>query len=175
MKKALMVVIGFVACILPTFLPASAGQEVKGAYRPATVVSVTKLDTTVDYAYDIGIRLDCTLYVVRYKSANDYLPIGIAPHHMIDVLAGERGYWMHAFLSPDHIAELRVMSTTGSGEESCTDDLTRPSAAIPVGTILPVSSDSTMRYGQEPTRNPNHCHTHARRTVGQRNAPPCGI
>jgi hypothetical protein len=145
MKKALMVVIGFVACILPMLLQASAGQDLRGTYRPATVVSVSKVDTTVDYAYDMGIRLDCILYVVRYKSANDYLPIGIAPDHPIDVLTGEHGYWMHLVLSPDHIAELRVMSTTGSGETSCANDLTRSPAAIPVGMILPVSLDSTMR------------------------------
>ncbi len=72
MKKALVVVIGFVACVWPMLLHAGAGQDLKGAYRPATVVSVTKVETTVDYAYDIGIRVDCTLYVVRYKSANDY-------------------------------------------------------------------------------------------------------
>jgi len=144
MKKALMVVIGFVACIQPMPLHASAGQDLRGAYRPATVVSVTKVDTMVDNAYDIGIRLDCLLYVLRYKSANDYLPIGIAPNHPIDVLTGEHGYWMHVVLSPNHIAELRVLSTAGADDKSCAIDVTQ-SAAIPVGTILPVSLDSMMR------------------------------
>lgn len=145
MKEALMAVIGLVACILPMLLHAGAGQDLKGAYRPATVVAVTRVDTTVDYAYDIGIRMDCTVYIVRYKSANDYLPIGIAPNHQIDVLIGEHGYWMHVVLSPDHMAELRVISSAGSGEKSCANDLTRSVPAIPVGTILPVSLDSAMR------------------------------
>jgi hypothetical protein len=143
--KALMVVTGFVACVWPMLLHAGAGQDLKGAYRPATVVSVTKVATTVDYAYDIGIRMDCTLYVVRYKSANDYLPIGIAPNHPIDVLTGEHGHWVHVVLSPDHIAELRVMRTVRTEEKSCANDLTGSSAAIPAGTILPVSLDSIMR------------------------------
>jgi hypothetical protein len=119
-KKALLVVIGFVMCILPTLLLAGPGQDLTGVYRSATVVSVTKVDTTVDYAYDIGFRMGCTLYVVRYKSAEDYLPIGIAPDHSIDVLTGEHGYWMHVVLSPDRIAELRVIGTqvpTSGGAE----------------------------------------------------------
>jgi hypothetical protein len=145
MKKGFMVVTAFFAFVWPMLLHARAGQELKGAYRPAIVVSVTKVETTVDYAYDIGIRLDCTQYVVRYKSANDYLPIGIAPSHPLDVLMGEHGYWMHVVLSPDHIAELRVMSTARAGDESCTNYVTRSPVAIPVGTILPVSLDSMMR------------------------------
>jgi hypothetical protein len=75
-------VICFIACMLPSYLHASTEQDLKGAYRPATVVSVKKLDTTANYVYDIGIRVDCsTLYVARSKSANDYVPVEIAPNH----------------------------------------------------------------------------------------------
>lgn len=141
MKKALTV-IGFVACLLPAFLHAGAQQDLKGAYRPATVVSVTKVGTIVNYAYDIGIRVDCTMYVVRYKSANDYVPV--APNHPVNVLLDEHGHWMQVFQS-DRSLELRVMSATNSEDKSCANDQSGASVAIPVGTILPVSLDSMMR------------------------------
>ena len=38
-----------------------------------------------DYSYDIGIRLDCSVYVGRYASAVDYLPSVFAPHRQVDV------------------------------------------------------------------------------------------
>jgi hypothetical protein len=141
--KKLFMVIGFVVRMLPVYLHAGTEQDLKGAYQPATVVSVKKLDTTVNYAYDIGIRVDCTLYVVRYKSANDYVPVEIAPNHSVNVRVD--GHWMHVFLSPDRPLELRLMSVTGSEEKSCANGLTESSAPIPAGTILPVSLDSMMR------------------------------
>jgi hypothetical protein len=142
MKKTMMV-IGFVAYMLPACLHAGTGQELKGAYQPATVVSVTKLSSTVNYAYDIGIRADCTLYVARYKSAHDYVPIEIAPNHTLNVLVG--GHWMRVALSPDHFEELRLIRATPSEGKPCANDLNGLSATIPAGTIIPVSLDSTMR------------------------------
>jgi hypothetical protein len=150
MKKKGLMVIGFVACMLPVLLHADTGQDLKGAYQPATVVSVTKVDTTANYAYDIGIRVDCTVYVARYKSASDYVPVEIAPKHPVSVLVDEQGHWMHVFLS-DHSLELRLMSATNSEEKSCASDLMGSSGAIPVGTILPVSFDSVMRSDKNRT------------------------
>jgi hypothetical protein len=149
MKKALNV-IGFVACMLPAFLHAGTEQDLKGAYQPATVVSVNKVVTSVNYAYDIGIRVDCTMYVARYKSANDYVPVEIAPNHPVNVLVDEHGHWMQVFLS-DHPVELRLMSATNSQEKSCVNDLSGASVAIPVGTILPVSLDSVVRSDKSRT------------------------
>jgi hypothetical protein len=142
MKKAL---IAFVACMLPVFLHAGTEQDLKGAYQPATVVSVAKVDTTANYAYDIGIRVNCTLYVARYKSASDFVPAEIAPNHTVSVLVDEHAHWMHVVMSPDRPVELRLMSSTGSGDKSCANDLQGSSAAIPAGTILPVRLDSMMR------------------------------
>lgn len=144
MKRTLLAIV-FVACILSVLLYAGTEQDLKGAYQPATVVSVRKLVTTANYAYDIGIRVDCTLYVARYKSASDFVPPEIAPNRTVNVLVDGRGHWMRVFLSPDHLVELRVMSAAGSGEESCASNVTGSSATIPAGTILPVSLDSTMR------------------------------
>jgi hypothetical protein len=142
MKKALMVV-GFVACMLPALLQAGTGQELKGVYQPATVVSVKKLSTTVNYAYDIGIRADCKLYVARYKSAYDYVPIDIAPNRTLNVLVD--GHWMRVALSPNHFEELRLIKATQSNGKPCANDRNGASVTIPAGTIIPVSLDSTMR------------------------------
>ncbi len=38
-----------------------------------------------DYSYDIGIRLNCDVYIGRYESATDYLPAVFAPQHTVDV------------------------------------------------------------------------------------------
>jgi hypothetical protein len=144
MRKALIVV-GFVVCMLPVVLHADTEQDLKGVYQPATVVSVQKVAATEDYAYDISIRVDCMLYVARYKSANDYLPVELAPSHTVSILVDEGGHWMQVALSPDHPVELRLISTTGLGEKSCADNLQASSAPIPPGTILPVTLDSAMR------------------------------
>ncbi len=144
MKKTL-IVIGLIACLFPVLLHAGTEQDLKGAYQPATVVSVRKLVTTANYAYDIVIRVNCTQYVAKYKSANDYVPAELAPNNTVNVLVDGHGHWMHVFLSPDHLEELRLMSAVGAGEKSCGNNLTGASEPIPAGTILPVSLDSTMR------------------------------
>ena len=144
MKRALLVIV-FVACMLPALLHAGTEQDLEGAYQPATVVSVRKLVTTPNYAYDIGIRMNCTLYVVRYKSANDSVPVQIAPDHTVNVLVDGHGHWMRVAVSSERPVELRVMSATASEDKSCANTLAASSAAIPAGTILPVSLDSTMR------------------------------
>ena len=37
------------------------------------------------YSYDIGIQLDCTVYVVRYETGLDYLPSVFSPHQTVEV------------------------------------------------------------------------------------------
>jgi hypothetical protein len=79
-------------------LPADARKTETG-YQTATVVSVDKYNSpstyigspsdaplqTEEYAYDIGIRLNCDVYVGRYESATDYLPAVFATNHAVDV------------------------------------------------------------------------------------------
>jgi hypothetical protein len=143
MKKTLMV-IGFFACLLPMFLHAGTEQELKGAYQPATVVSVTKLDRTANFAFDIDIQVGCTLYTARYKSASDSVPIEIAPNHSVSVLVDEHAHWMNVAASQQRPVELRLMKATASTDKSCATDEQRSLAAIPVGTILPVTLDLMM-------------------------------
>ena len=91
---------GIAYLVLLISLHALAKQTTEAGYQTATVISVTKhvsasnyigdnpSDAPLqarDYAYDIGIRLNCNLYVGRYHSALKYLPSVFAPNHEVDV------------------------------------------------------------------------------------------
>jgi hypothetical protein len=100
MKKNLMLS-GLAFGVLLIALHAPAKQAPDDGYQTATVVSVKKhvpvsnyagdnpsdapLQSRDYYAYDIGIRLSCNIYVGRYESATRYLPSVFAPNHEIDV------------------------------------------------------------------------------------------
>jgi len=85
---------------LLVYLHADTKRESKDQYQTATVVSVDKQvpeSTYVggspsdaplqaeDHSYNIGIRLNCNIYVGRYESATDYLPSIFSPNHSVDV------------------------------------------------------------------------------------------
>lgn len=90
-----------VACAMSLISPhARAKQAAEDEYQTATVISVVKHGPNLNYAgenpsdaplqlreysYDIGIRLNCTLYIVRYESATNYLPSAFAPNHDVKV------------------------------------------------------------------------------------------
>jgi hypothetical protein len=91
---------GVAGIVLLISLNARAKPAADDGYQTATVVSVKKhvsasnyagdnpSDAPLqarDYAYDIGIRLKCNLYVGRYESAIKYLPSAFAPNHEVDV------------------------------------------------------------------------------------------
>ena len=38
-----------------------------------------------DYSYDIGIGLNCNIYIGRYESATYHLPSVFSPKHSVDV------------------------------------------------------------------------------------------
>jgi hypothetical protein len=141
MKKPLMI-IGFVSCMLSARAQASTdNQYLKAAYQPATVVSVTKLNTSPEYYFDIGVQMNCMLYVGRYKSASNFVPSPIAPNDNVDVRVEE--HWMYVFLPPNREVEMRLMSSKSSENKSCVNEQ-KSATAIPPGTILPLTLDSTM-------------------------------
>jgi hypothetical protein len=90
-----------IACgVLLISLSAGAKHTVEDGYRTATVVSVKKHVSASNYAgdnpsdaplqarnysYDIGIRLNCNVYVGRYEFPTRYLPSVFAPHQEVDV------------------------------------------------------------------------------------------
>jgi hypothetical protein len=99
MKKILMVS-GLMLNALLVYLHADTKRESKDQYQMSTVVSVNKhvsesnyvggspSDAPLqaeDYSYDIGIRLNCNIYIGRYESATDYLPSVFSPKHSVDV------------------------------------------------------------------------------------------
>jgi hypothetical protein len=100
MKKTLMVSVLMLSALL-VYLHADTKKNSRTGYQTATVVSVDKhisqsnyvggspTDAPLmaeDYSYDIGIRLNCNVYIGRYESAIDYLPAVFAPQHTVDVL-----------------------------------------------------------------------------------------
>jgi hypothetical protein len=86
--------------VLLAYLHAKTPSDVEQGYQTATVVSVDKYETPSNYvgdnpvdhplqgrsyAYQIGIRLDCNVYVGLYQSAINYLPADFAPNKTVDV------------------------------------------------------------------------------------------
>jgi hypothetical protein len=71
----------------------------KPTYEGGTVLSVNQYFPESNYlgsptdaplqseyhGYDVGIRVNCTIYVGRYESALDYIPISLAPNHPVEV------------------------------------------------------------------------------------------
>jgi hypothetical protein len=94
MKVALML-----AALVFGALLTNVYARTKPAYQAATVVSVTNREPPSNYlgnptdaplrpqvySYDVGIRLDCTIYVVRYDTGLDYLPSVFSPHQTVEV------------------------------------------------------------------------------------------
>jgi len=99
MRKSLML-LALVFGVLLVCLNAKTTRDIDQGYQTATVVSVEKYETpsnyagdnpadaplqSRNYAYEIGIRLDCNVYVGLYQSAIHYLPADFAPNKTIDV------------------------------------------------------------------------------------------
>lgn len=76
-----------------------AFASAKQPYQSATVVSVANheipsvyvgnptdapLQSEI-YSYDIGIELNCTVYMVRYDTGLDYLPSVFSPNQTVEV------------------------------------------------------------------------------------------
>jgi hypothetical protein len=70
-----------------------------------------------DYSYDIGIRLNCNIYIGRYESATDDLPSAFSPSHAVDVRLQKHDMYVSL---PDGDREVkdgdrRSRSTEGEG------------------------------------------------------------
>lgn len=103
-----------------------------GGYQTATVTTVKKLDTIPqfiggnptdaparadDFAYEVGIRLECTKYVGRYESPFDYLPAAIAPNKEVDVRLDK--HWMYVSLYADREIKMGIMHHERIRDDSC--------------------------------------------------------
>jgi hypothetical protein len=127
MKKSLILLM-VVAAGLVVYLHAN----VKQGYQTATVVTVKKIDTTPqfiggnptdapsqaeEYAYEIGLRLECTNYVGRYESAIDYLPAALAPNKEVDVRLEK--HWMYVSLNSDREIKMGITRHERVHSEAC--------------------------------------------------------
>jgi hypothetical protein len=114
-------------------LNAKTKRDVDQGYQTATVVSVEKYETpsnyvgdnpvdaplqSRNYAYEIGIRLDCNVYVGLYESAFHYLPADFAPNKTVDVRM--RKHVMYVSLPySDWDVKLGIVSHRRMKNESC--------------------------------------------------------
>ena len=103
MRKSLVLLLLVFGALLPR-MQGSTPKDVEHGYQTALVVSVGKHETPSNYvgdnpadaplqarnyAYEIGIRLDCNVYVGLYQSAMNYLPSDFAPGKTLDVRVGK--------------------------------------------------------------------------------------
>jgi hypothetical protein len=100
LEKIMRKILSLSFLMLTVLLACLYASTKKAGYQTATVVSVDKhisqsnyggggaTDAPLqadDYSYDIGIRLNCNVYLGRYESATDYLPAVFARDHSVDV------------------------------------------------------------------------------------------
>lgn len=131
MKKTLMVS-GLLLSALLVYLHADTKKDSRIGYQAATVVSVDKhvsqsnyvgspTDAPLqaeDYSYDIGIRLDCNIYIGRYESATDYLPAVFSANHAVDVRVQKHIMYV-SLPESDREVKMGIVGHKRVKEESC--------------------------------------------------------
>ena len=132
MKKSLML-LALMAGVLLVCLHAKTTADAEQGYQTATVVSVEKYevpsnyvgDNPVDrplqarnYAYQIGIRLDCSVYVGLYQSAINYLPADFAPNKTVDVRMNKHVMYVSLPYN-DWDVKMGIVSHRRIKDESC--------------------------------------------------------
>jgi hypothetical protein len=146
MRKALMLLV--VACGVGLISPhADAKHSVptEDGYQTATVVSVKKHVSdsyyggdnpsdaplqTRDYSYDIGIRLNCNIYVGRYQSPTRYLPSVFAPHHEVDVRLRKHIMYVSLPFSDDEVM-MGIVAHKRMKDEMCAAPVPAASTSQP--------------------------------------------
>jgi hypothetical protein len=98
--KNIFMILGLMLTALLVYSRADTKKDSQDRYQTATVVSVDKHVSESNYvggsssdaplqaegySYDIGIRLNCNVYVGLYQSATNYLPSDFAPNKTVDV------------------------------------------------------------------------------------------
>ncbi|HEY6769628.1 MAG TPA: hypothetical protein VI386_33220 [Candidatus Sulfotelmatobacter sp.] len=132
MKRVVSVPV-FLVTILLVHLHANINTKQDTGYQTATVVSVDKHvdasnyvgDSPSDaplqaeaYSYDVGIRLNCNIYVGRYESATDYLPGVIAPNHSVSVRMNKHIIYL-SLPDTDQEVKMGIISRHQVKEQAC--------------------------------------------------------
>jgi hypothetical protein len=130
--KSLML-LALVFGVLLVCLNAKTTRDVEQGYQTATVVSVEKYETpsnyvgdnpadaplqSRNYAYEIGIRLDCHVYVGLYQSAIHYLPADFAPNKTVDVRMQKHVMYV-SLPDSDWDVKMGIVSHRRIKDESC--------------------------------------------------------
>jgi hypothetical protein len=121
----------FLALVLCGLLTAVFADSRSG-YEPATVIGVRHHETPSNYVgsnpsdaplqarvydYDVAIRLNCTVYQVRYESETNYMPAVFAPNHAVDVSLAKR--FLYVSLPADRELRLGIESRRRLDSEAC--------------------------------------------------------
>ncbi len=131
--KRTLAILGLALGVLLIYLTADAKTSPDGGYETATVVSVQKYQAPSnylgdnpsdaplqarDYSYDIGVQLECKVYVGRYHSPTNYLPSGFARDKTVEVRLQK--HTMYVSL-PDHDWDFKlgIVSHGPAKDESC--------------------------------------------------------
>jgi len=132
MRKSLML-LALVFGVLLVCLNAKTTRDVEQGYQTATVVSVEKYETPSNYvggdptdaplqarnyAYEIGIRLDCNVYVGLDQSAIHYLPADFAPNKTVDVRMRKHVIYV-SLPDSDWDVKMGIVSHRRIKDESC--------------------------------------------------------
>lgn len=130
--KHILIAVAFMLSAALVGVHAFAKASKQAGYQTATVISVEKHVTiptyvgspsdaplqTQEYSYDVGIRLNCNVYVGRYESATDYLPTDFATNHNVDVRLEK--HVMYVSLSQqDRDIKLGIVSHKRLSEQAC--------------------------------------------------------
>ncbi len=87
-----------------------------------------------DYSYDIGIRLNCNLYVGRYESGTKYLPSVFAANHEVDVLLHKHIIYVSLPFS-DEAVMLGIVRHRRIRDEACTEAAPQASRPAPLAQL----------------------------------------
>ena len=132
MKKT-STVLGLVLSTLLFYLHANTKGESKDRCQTATVVTVDKHVSESNYAggspsdaplqaenysYDIGIRLNCNIYIGRYESATDYLPSALSLSHAVDVRLQKHDMYV-SLPDGDREVKMGIVGHSRLKEKSC--------------------------------------------------------
>jgi len=130
MKKVISISV-LLSAVLVIYLHAQSKHAT--GYEQATIVSVDKYTVpstsvgdspsdaplhTESYAYNVGVRLNCNLYVGRYESATDYLPSVFAPNHTVDVRLDKHLMFV-SLPEGDRIVKMGIVSQKHLTEQAC--------------------------------------------------------
>jgi hypothetical protein len=132
-KKGLSL-FGVLSGVLLICLPADSKRVAEQGYEAATVISVDRYQPVSnylgenpadaplrprEYAFDIGIRFACSIYVGRYESAINYLPSGFARNQIVGVRLHKHLLYV-SLPDSDWDVNMGIVSHRRVKDQSCT-------------------------------------------------------